>query len=62
MSDKITVKRAVQLASRKIHLQTDKRIEENLSHFCGSMAEAYRIGAEEAQRAIVSRFRAEVSP
>jgi len=43
-------------ASRKIRCLGDKKLEDNLSYFCGSMADAYRVGVEEAQGEIISRL------
>lgn len=43
-------------ASRKIRCLSDRKLEDNLSYFCGSMADAYRVGVEEAQSEIVARL------
>ena len=43
-------------ASRKIRCLSDKKLDDNLSYFCGSRADAYRVGVEEAQGEIVARL------
>ena len=45
-------------ANKKIRCLSEKKLEDNLSYFCGSMADAYRVGVEEAQGEIVSRLQA----
>jgi hypothetical protein len=42
--------------SKKIRCLSDKNLNHNLSYFCGSMADAYRFGVEEAQGEILSRL------
>ena len=54
------LKKAIKLASKKLPFRASKAIEENLSYFCGSYAEAYMAGAEEAQGEIIARLRAEL--
>lgn len=44
------------VAAKKIRCLSDKKLEGNLSYFCGSMADAYRVGVEEAQGEILSRL------
>jgi hypothetical protein len=44
------------VAAKRIRCLPDKKLEDNLSYFCGSMAEAYRVGVEEAQGEILSRL------
>lgn len=58
MSETIKKSDALRAATKKLPLKRAREIEENLSYFCGSMAEAYRVGAEEAQREIAGRIRA----
>jgi hypothetical protein len=43
-------------AGKKIRCLSDKKLDDNLSYFCGSMAQAYRVGVEEAQAEILSRL------
>lgn len=52
--------KAIKLASKKIRVLGDKALNQNLSFFCGDLAEAYRCGVEETQGEIVSRLRAEL--
>lgn len=52
------IDRAIKAAQKKIPILRDKALNQNLDHFCGSFAEAYRCGVEEAQQEIVSRLRA----
>jgi hypothetical protein len=54
------MKKAVKLASKRIPTLRDKALNENLSYFCGSMADAFRQGVAEAQQEIVHRLRAEM--
>jgi hypothetical protein len=49
--------KAVRIASKKLPLRSDKAIRANLEFVTDDLAEAYRIGAEEAQREIVLRLR-----
>jgi len=44
------------VAAKKIRCLSDKKLDDNLSYFCGSMAHAYRVGVEEAQGEILSRL------
>jgi hypothetical protein len=44
------------VAAKKIRCLSDKKLDDNLSYFCGSMAEAYRVGVEEAQGEILARL------
>jgi hypothetical protein len=46
----------IAVASKKIRCLSDKKLDDNLSYFCGSMAEASRVGVEEAQAEILSRL------
>lgn len=54
------MKKAVKLASKRIRTLGDKALNQNLSFFCGSMADAFRQGVQEAQTEIVDRLRAEM--
>jgi hypothetical protein len=47
---------AVKAAAKRIPFLSDKRLNANLEFAAGDMAEAYRIGAEEAQREIIVRL------
>ena len=49
-------RKAVKAAKKKVHTLGDKKLNENLEYACGSLAEAYRVGVEEAQGEIVSRL------
>ncbi len=49
-------KKMLASAGKKIRCLSDKKLEDNLSYFCGSMAHAYRVGVEEAQAEILSRL------
>jgi hypothetical protein len=54
------LKKAIKLASKRIPTLRDRALNHNLSFFCGSMADAFRQGVQEAQTEIVSRLRAEM--
>lgn len=54
------MKKAIRLASKRIPTLRDKALNNNLGFFCGSMADAFRLGVQEAQTEIVSRLRAEM--
>lgn len=54
------LKKAISLARKKIPTLRDKALNDNLSYFCGSFADAFRQGVEEAQQEIVHRLRAEM--
>ncbi len=58
MPERILKSRAVAAARKRLPIRRDKELEENLSYAAGSLAEAYRIGAEEAQSEIVARLAA----
>lgn len=45
--------RAIRIARKKIRVLGAKALESNLQAFCGSYAEAYEQGVDEAQREIV---------
>jgi len=59
--DKPTMKKARQLAAKRLRFMKDKQINENLECFCGSLAEAFKAGAEEAQQQICSRLDQELA-
>lgn len=48
--------RAIRIARKKIRVLGAKALESNLQAFCGSYAEAYEQGVDEAQREIVRRL------
>lgn len=54
--DERTLKAAVKAARKKIRVLSDKKLNENLSFACGSLAEAYCVGVEEAQMEILDRL------
>ena len=54
---KISAARAIQAASKKLPILGDKKLNEELEWAADDLAEAYRIGAEEAQGEIVARLR-----
>jgi hypothetical protein len=58
VSEKILRSAAIRAAWKKIVLVSDKKLNENLEFAAGDMAEAYRIGVEEAQREIALRIAA----
>ena len=54
--DARTMKAVVRVAKKSIPTYTDKRLNENLEYFCGSLADAYKVGVEEAQGEILARL------
>ena len=58
MATMIPRNKALLAASKRIRLLGAKALESNLEHFCGSYAEAYQCGVEEAQCEIVNRLTA----
>lgn len=58
MATMIPRNKALLAASKKIRILSAKALESNLEHFCGSYADAYRCGVEEAQGEIVTRLTA----
>ncbi len=52
------LKAAVRVAKLKLPIKTDRQLNDILQHAADDLAEAYRIGAEEAQGEIVGRLRA----
>ena len=53
---RITKAQAIRAARAKLPLRGDKALQANLEMFCDSLAEAYRVGAEEAQHVIAVRI------
>lgn len=51
------LKKAITVARKRIPTLRDRALNQNLSYFCGSYAEAFRQGVSEAQTEIVSRLR-----
>lgn len=51
------IDRAIKAAQKKLPILRDKPLNQNLEMFCGDFAEAYRVGAQEAQEEIISRLR-----
>lgn len=68
MADRVLKSRALRAARAKLPIVGNKELQENLDFVVGgscsrctasrALAEAYRIGAEEAQREIVARIAA----
>jgi hypothetical protein len=52
------IDKAIRAVERKIHFYSEKRRNEMLSYAAGDMAEAYLIGAEEAQGEFLARLQA----
>lgn len=52
------IDKAIRAVERKIKFYSEKRRNEMLSYAAGDMAEAYQIGAEEAQGEMLSRLQA----
>ncbi len=50
-----TLKAVRKTVSKRIAAFRDKRLNENLGYFCGSLAQAYRAGVEEAQQEMCAR-------
>lgn len=57
MSRLVPRNKMLAVAAKKIRCLSDKKLEDNLSYFCGSLADAYRVGVEEAQGEILSRLK-----
>lgn len=53
----VTLKTAIHTASKKLPFLSRKQQNEMLDFAADDLADAYRIGAEEAQREIVGRLR-----
>lgn len=56
MTARITKSQVLRAARAKLPIRGDKALQANLEMFCGSLAEAYRVGAEEAQFEIARRI------
>ncbi len=56
MATRILASRAISAARKRLPLLSERELEETLSYAADSMAEAYRIGAAEAQQEIVARL------
>lgn len=54
------LKAALRVASKKIRVLGDKKLNENLDWACGTLADAYRAGVDETQAEICRRIRAEI--
>ena len=52
-----TIDKAIKAASKRLPFKSEKAQNEMLEYAAGSLAEAYRIGAEEAQTEIIGRLR-----
>lgn len=52
-----TIDKAIKAASKRLPFASEKKQNEQLEWAAGSLAEAYRIGAEEAQGEILNRLR-----
>lgn len=50
------IDKAIKAARKKIKVLGDKALNQNLDMFCGSYADAYRCGVEEAQGEILERL------
>jgi len=57
-TERITKGQAIRAASARLPIRGDRALQVNLECMTGSLAEAYRIGAEEAQFEILRRLRA----
>lgn len=53
---KILKSAAIRAATKRLPIRGDKALQENLEMAAGTLAEAYRIGAEEAQHEIARRI------
>ena len=53
----VSLSRVLRAAGKKIPFASEKRQNDVLEFACGTLAEAYRIGAEEAQGEILRRLR-----
>lgn len=58
MADTIHRSAAIKAAAKRLPIVGDRVLNERLEWAAGDMAEAYRIGAEEAQGEIIARLRA----
>lgn len=60
--DKKTTNKILRAASKKLPIVRDRMLNERLSWCADNMADAYRIGAEEAQGEIIGRLRSALAP
>lgn len=56
MTDRQTIRKAIQAANKKIRFLSHKETAAMLEYAADDKAEAYRIGSEETQREIVERL------
>jgi len=49
-------KKCIRTAGKKLPFRSERKMREYLGYACGSLEEAYMIGAEEAQNTIVQRL------
>lgn len=56
MTPQAAFKRAIRVASNKLPFKSEKATNTMLEYAASDMAEAYRIGAEEAQGHIIQRL------
>lgn len=54
--ERVLLSAAIRAAKKKLPIMSDRRLNTNLEWAADSLAEAYRIGAEEAQNEIVGRL------
>ena len=57
-TERITKKQALRAVLAKLPIRGDKALQESLEFYAGSMAEAYRLGVQEAQACIAARVEA----
>jgi hypothetical protein len=50
------IKKAIEVARKKIRILSPKALNQNLSFACDDMADAFRCGVEEAQMEILDRL------
>ena len=58
MAEMIRKKQVLRAVRARLPILGDRKLEMSLEHAAGSLAEAYRIGAEEAQHVIAVRIEA----
>lgn len=56
-AQRVLLSAAIKTAKKRLRFMPERRQNENLEHAACSLAEAYRIGAEEAQQEILNRLR-----
>ena len=57
MAERVLLSKALRAASKRLPLLGDRWLRGNLAVFTNDLAEAYKLGAEEAQTEIVARLR-----